>query len=246
MRRVLSRLRDSLAQTPRIRNRIPIHTLGSPNGQKTICPLIKPNFVISGGAGTDISWELELMQNFSTKIFLVDPTHLSRALVENLTKTQKFLQLKKELSALSFFPFALWDELTTLPMYPPTAIEQNDYSLVGLQKTKGMSGYEPIKVQTITIPKLLEEQRGINIDILKLDIEGAEFKVLKNLFRERIFPEQILIEVDELFFPSIRNIFRARKVFAILRKNGYVCFYRRYFDFSYIKGTTLLDFDLSD
>ena len=79
-----------MVHTPRVRKRIPILTLRSPNGQKTICPLIKPTFVIPGGAGADISWELELMHNFSTKIFLADPTHLSRALVENLTKKQNF------------------------------------------------------------------------------------------------------------------------------------------------------------
>ena len=55
-----------------------------------------------------------------------------------------------------------------------------------------------IKVKTITVKSILNKFDINDIEILKLDIEGAEIEVIKNILCKRIFPNQILVEFDEL------------------------------------------------
>jgi len=53
-------------------------------------------------------------------------------------------------------------------------------------------------VDTITIKNLMNENNNNNIDLLKLDIEGAEINVLNNLLNCKIYPKYILVEFDLL------------------------------------------------
>jgi hypothetical protein len=47
-----------------------------------------------------------------------------------------------------------------------------------------------------------------HIDILKLDIEGAENQVIPSLLKKRIFPTQILVEFDEIGYTFYRPLFK--------------------------------------
>ena len=53
-------------------------------------------------------------------------------------------------------------------------------------------------VDTITIKDLMKQNNNNNIDLLKLDIEGAEINVLNNLLNCKIYPKYILVEFDLL------------------------------------------------
>ena len=44
----------------------------------------------------------------------------------------------------------------------------------------------------------MNENNNNNIDLLKLDIEGAEINVLNNLLNCKIYPKYILVEFDLL------------------------------------------------
>ena len=64
---------------------------------------------------------------------------------------------------------------------------QNNYKKLELYKSK-----------TITVKNILKKFNLKEIEIIKLDIEGAEIDVLNNLLDEKILPNQILVEFDEL------------------------------------------------
>jgi hypothetical protein len=53
-------------------------------------------------------------------------------------------------------------------------------------------------VEAITLEQLISLYELPLIPILKLDIEGAETDVIQNLLSQNIFPNQILIEYDEM------------------------------------------------
>lgn len=55
-----------------------------------------------------------------------------------------------------------------------------------------------IKVETITVKNILNKFNINHLEMIKLDIEGAQVEVLKNMIEEKIFPNQILVEFDEL------------------------------------------------
>jgi hypothetical protein len=42
----------------------------------------------------------------------------------------------------------------------------------------------------------MEENNHDHIDLLKLDIEGAEIKVLENMLNHNIYPNYVLVEFD--------------------------------------------------
>ena len=53
-------------------------------------------------------------------------------------------------------------------------------------------------IKTKTIKQIMSENNHKHIDLLKLDIEGAENKVLEKMFNDNIFPTYVLIEFDLL------------------------------------------------
>ena len=56
------------------------------------------------------------------------------------------------------------------------------------------NAYDEVEVNTLK--NIMEKNNHKNIDILKLDIEGAEIKVLENMIAENIFPKYLCIEFD--------------------------------------------------
>ena len=59
------------------------------------------------------------------------------------------------------------------------------------------------------------------MDILKLDIEGGEISVLKNILNKKIFPKQILVEYKNIKSINIFKLFKIYKINKGLLKNGY-------------------------
>ena len=56
------------------------------------------------------------------------------------------------------------------------------------------NSYEIVK--TKSIKQLMEENKHTKIDLLKLDIEGAEIKVLEKMLEDKIYPKYLCIEFD--------------------------------------------------
>lgn len=73
------------------------------------------------------------------------------------------------------------------------------------------------------------------IDILKLDIEGSELRFLLSLFALEVYPAQILLEIDELHFPSFKNKKIATTILKMMSQEGYELIYRDVYNFTYLR-----------
>ena len=80
-----------------------------------------------------------------------------------------------------------------------------------------------IEVDSITIDNLLDQLnlKKEDINLIKLDIEGAEIEFLVDCFSKGFRPRQILVEFDELNFPSRRSFKRVTYINQILINNNY-------------------------
>ena len=85
---------------------------------------------------------------------------------------------------------------------------------------------EFIEVKGTTIKKIIEDfNLKRNFELLKLDIEGAEIPVIRNMLNENIKPIQICVEFDELNKPNKLVYAKVSEINELLINNGYKCIY---------------------
>lgn len=150
-----------------------------------------------GGVGEDITFDLGLIERFGVAVFAFDPT--PRAIEHSA-------RVASGEPGFHFLPVGLWSEDTTLRFFAPKDPSHVSHSVVNLQRTS-----EYFEAPCRAVPSLMEELGHRSIDLLKLDIEGAEHKVLKSTLRAGIRPKVICTEIDQpvgafRFWSTIRRV----------------------------------------
>jgi FkbM family methyltransferase len=214
-------------------------SLGSVYGEWTFHNKISPNpTVLSCGAGEDISFDIDFLNHFFGKIYLIDPT--PRAIKHyNLVK-KKFGNKKKinymfggkqsidsynlkkiNSNNLKLIKKAVWIKNKKLKFYEPK--DKNHVSF-SLNKNINSNG-KFIEVEGIDILSIIDKYNIKDIEIIKLDVEGAELIIIEDLFNKNIFPRQILFEFDQLKENSLKSIIYLFKFFKLINKFKYDLFY---------------------
>jgi FkbM family methyltransferase len=243
-------------KTKVVENNLPLISLGSKYGRKTFCevfPIDKKLQVISAGVGEDITFDIEFLNKYNAVIILVDPTPVA---IQHFEMIQKRLGLDSidQYSPISrqsvnsynltrvtkdnliMLPQALWKDQDLLYFYLPPDDSRDSSGSINSIHNFYRASEKRITVETTTIPKIYRDYNFDGIDILKLDIEGSALEVLISMFLDRIYPAQILLEIDEIHFPSFRSRYRAFKLFKILKKSGYVIVNQDSCDFTFIRN----------
>ena len=171
-------------------------------GVNSICYLV--------GAGEDVSFDLAIASKFKSYIRIVDPTpkavaHLTGLREAITTKTEYPINNSKtdfyvladlDEEKIKFNAVGLSGKREVARFYAPKQESHASYSMLNIQQSEKF-----IEVQCVTLKELMVENGDSNIDLLKLDIEGAEYGVLNNLLETEIFPRILLVEFDELHTP---------------------------------------------
>lgn len=190
---------------------------------------LQPNSVCySVGVGEDISFDIELIKRYGCSVYLFDPTPKA---VKHVAYVKEAVSVGKpayinhsqdvynlspqQLYALKMYEYGLWSEDKITRFYMPKDPSHVSCSIVNLQKTQDYFDAQCKKVST-----LMKEFGHKKIDLLKLDIEGAEYEVLENILDENIHPNVLCIE-----FHKTRDQITNR-VMAKLERAGYKLFYR--------------------
>lgn len=146
----------------------------------------------SFGAGEDISFESELAAAFPVEVHIFDPT--PRA----ITYVCGFIEKLAAVGAgagqrLHFHPWGVWSSDQQMQFYAPKNPAHVSHSLVNMQHT---SDYF---VADCRRPKSIMNTLGHkSIGLMKLNIEGAEYEVIRAMFEDQIRPSVICINFDEL------------------------------------------------
>ena len=165
------------------------------------------SIIYSGGVGEDISFDIKIQEKYKCNIFLIDPTEKAlihfnevkeyykngRQFLGNIQKDyiQSIQNNKPDFSKFYYFNIGLWNCHDKLKFY-----KQNNKNYVSQSLIENMFTQEYDEVNVTTIKALMEEKKHKTIDLLKLDIEGAEIEVIQQMLDDKIFPKYILIEFD--------------------------------------------------
>ncbi len=99
---------------------------------------------------------------------------------------------------------ALWCENTELKFFAPPRVDFVSHPITNIQNNYSTDTLHII-VPAISVRELLARHNLASVLLLKFDIEGAECKVIPQMFSDGIFPRQILMEYDEMLCPSARS-----------------------------------------
>lgn len=188
-----------------------METLGTVYGGWSVpehMSLNRGSVVYSGGVGEDISFDIKLQAKYDCNILLIDPTvkairHFDE--VKQYYKQDNFqftgniqddyvphIQFETpNMDKFEYVNMGLWDQKDTLKFYRQTNDKYVSQSLI-----PNMFGTTYDEVNVNSIKGMMNERCHSKIDLLKLDIEGAEIKVLNQMLDDCIFPKYVLVEFD--------------------------------------------------
>ena len=123
------------------------------------------------GAGEDITFDLELHRR-RMHVFTIDPTPRAVAHVAAVDPGD---------DRFTFVRMGLWHEPDELTFYAPADPADVSHSVFNLQRTDAADSFT---ARVDTIDSIMASHRHDHVDLLKLDIEGAESSVLPHLLRD--------------------------------------------------------------
>lgn len=185
----------------RVRPRRDLVRLGSDYGGWTVpADLVESSWTCySGGVGNDTTFDLAFIERFGCEVDAFDPTPSSVEHVRVATAAEP---------RFHFHPWGVWAEDATVRFYAPDYSDTN-FSAVNLHHTE-----EFFEAPCRSLPSIMRELGHDRIDLLKLDIEGAEYELLDAMFESDIRPMVMCIEFHKTsgIRPMLRAASRTRAI----------------------------------
>ena len=208
MKRVLDILRGQDLRQRKQLHRDSVY-LGNAGARWCVCPdgLGPSSIVYSFGVGEEISFDLELIRRFGVRVHAFDPTPRSIEWLAKQSLPANFL----------FHPYGVADFEGHAKFLPPINPAHVSHTLVQRQ-----TPWSAIEVPVRRLGSILQELGHGHIDLLKMDVEGAEYPVLKDLLTSRIQVRQLLVEFHHRW-PEI-GVEKTRQAIRDLNSAGYRIF----------------------
>jgi hypothetical protein len=183
------------------------------------------------GAGDDITFDTELARLFDCRVVVIDPTPEGREhfeLVRDKVARGEALHVDKggvfhyrinrgQFERLSFLPIGVFDFRGAMRFYEPTRKNYVSHSAVMFQESGRF-----IELPVDRLAGIMAQQEHPGIDLLKLEIEGSEYRVIESLLADKLDIKAILVEYDEMYHAKGRaHLFRIRNSTRKLLEGGY-------------------------
>lgn len=143
--------------------------------QNAVCYLV--------GVGEDITFDLGLIARFGCEVFAFDPTPRAKRHVESHAK---------DTPAFHFYNYGLWIKDEVIRFYAHANPASTSFSITNLHQTADF-----FEAPCRRISSIMRELGHQKLDVLKLDVEGAEYEVLNSILEDRIEAGILFVEYDE-------------------------------------------------
>jgi FkbM family methyltransferase len=191
-------------------------TIGSAYGGWTVpgSLLGSDSVCLGGGVGRDITFDLGLIERFGCGIEEFDPTPGAAKYIAPFTEKEPRLRYEQ---------VAVWSRDESIRLYDPDYGDEN-FSAINLHETSQF-----IEVEARTVATLMKERGLAHLDLLKLDIEGAEFEVIDSICRDGLDIATLCIEFHRK--GSLKPLTRSLK---LLRSHGYLPVHMDGYDVTFV------------
>lgn len=167
------------------------------------------------GVGEDNSFDLALIDRFGCHVWAYDPTpraiaHVGRTAAGN--------------DHYHFAPVGLWSADAVMRFYAPAKAKNVSHSLTNIQRTD-----QYIEVPVRSLATLMRDNGHARVDLLKIDIEGAEYDVLAEMMRLGVRPTVLCVDFDQPT-PVRKTLAMIRR----LREYGYELVAHEVWDYTFL------------
>lgn len=185
-------------------------------------PIKKNSIIYSFGIGEDISFDLELINKYGVTIYAYDP--IKRSI--DWVKKQKVSKLFKPFQ----IGIANYDGIANFA--PPINPKNISHTILNRSETQDKA----IKAKVNRLKTLMKKNGHDKIDILKLDIEGAEYDVIDDILNSNVEITHLLIEFHHRFenigfyktYNTVKKLKRAGfKLYYVSEKGEDYCFIKK-------------------
>lgn len=198
------------------------------------CKLDENSIIYSAGVGEDISFDIKLQTKYNCNIILLDPT---KRAIKHFDEIKKYYSSNKNFQftgniqsdyyqniinetpnfdKIQYIEIGLWDKKDKLKFYKQSNKNYVSQSIISEMFT---DSYDIIEVDSLK--NIMQNFNHNHIDLLKLDIEGAEINVLNKMLDDNIFPIYLCVEFD-LFLKKKDKNYVTKKLVNRLLKNNYI------------------------
>lgn len=191
--------------------KVPKTYIGSEYGGWSICTddLSHQSIVYSFGIGEDLTFDLGLISRCGCQVYAFDPT----------PRTKAWLEKKPVPKTFTFFDYGIADYDGKARFHPPDEKSFVSHTLIPNVYDTTEASFD---VEVKTLATIMNQLRHAHVDVLKLDVEGIEFSVLKDIVRKEVSVTQILVEYHHRFSGfSLKDTIES---FKLLYSHGYHCF----------------------
>ena len=169
--------------------------------------LSSASVIYSFGVGEDISFERELIRRLGARVHAFDPTPRSICWVRNQVLPREFL----------FHEYGIAGFDGSCLFLPPENPSHVSYTISDRPSSQPAV---PLTVHRLTtVMKMLGHDR---IDVLKMDVEGAEYDVISDLMASEVVIKQLLVEFHHRW-PNI-GVAKTRQAIRKLSDAGFRIF----------------------
>ena len=184
----------------------------------------------SVGAGEDISFDCLLAERFGCNVYIFDPTPRAITHFEELKKSvlsgqrmninrskDLFYKIQKaDLEKLKYYSYGIWKDDRIQKFYAPKRKEWVSHAIINSQKTT-----EYFEAQCKKVSAIMKELGHQEIDLLKLDVEGAEYEIIDSILKDNLDIKVICVEFDEINFNDLKSFFNIKRSIKKLLRSGF-------------------------